>query len=175
MASDPGIPPNSEQLADRLAIQDVLSSHSRGLDRHDSALLQACYWPDAEVDYGAYKGPAHPFAELVIPALDSQYELTCHHLSNTLVEFLGEKALAESCVTAGHLSAGAEQEMLFSGRYLDTLEKRDGRWKILHRQVVMDWSRTHPVQDERGSEAFADLAKGAHGENDPLYTFLQQD
>jgi len=175
MPNHPGTPPDPAQLADRQAIQDVLSSHSRGLDRHDSNLLQSCYWPDAQVDYGAYKGPAHPFAELVIPALDSQYELTRHCLSNTLVEFCGDRALTESCVTAGHLLAGAEQEMLFSGRYLDNLEKRDGSWKILHRRVVMDWSRTHPVQDERASEAFADLAKGAHGKSDPLYAFLQQD
>ena len=68
--------------------------------------------------------------------------------------------------------AGAEEEMLFYGRYLDKLEKRDGRWKILHRQVVVDWSKRIAVQDERESEAFAALAKGAHLGEDPLYPFL---
>lgn len=174
MANDPGTLPDLAQLADRLAIQDILSTHSRGLDRHDSALLKSCYWPEADVDYGAYKGPAHPFAELVIPALDSQYELTRHCLSNTLVEFRGDRALTESSVSAAHLLHGGQQEMLFGGRYLDTLEKREGRWKLLRRQVVMDWSRLNPVVDERDSEAFADLAKGSHGDKDPLHAFLQQ-
>ena len=78
----------------------------------------------------------------------------------------------ESSVDAGHLLPGAKEEMLFSGRYLDTLEKRGGRWKLLHRQVVMDWSRRQQVADERSSDAFAAMAKGAHGTLDPLHAFL---
>ena len=62
--------------------------------------------------------------------------------------------------------------MLFYGRYLDVLEKRQEQWKILHRQVVMDWSKRFSVQDERNDDAYADLAKGAHMDNDPLYPFL---
>ena len=62
--------------------------------------------------------------------------------------------------------------MLFYGRYLDKLEKRAGCWKILHRQVVIDWCKRFPIQDERDSEAFAALARGAHLAIDPLYAFL---
>lgn len=172
MSTATGVPPNPDRVADRLAIQDILSLHSRGLDRLDPQAIASAYWPDAEVDYGSYKGNAHVFAELVTGALQGQYELTRHGLSNTLVEFEDNRALAESCVTAGHLLNGAEQEVFFYGRYLDQLEKRDGQWKLLHRQVVMDWSRRMPVEDERNSEAFADLAKGGHKESDPLYPFL---
>ncbi len=138
----------------------------------DSTAIQCAYWPDAEVDYGRYKGSAHVFAELVVGALGEQYELTRHTLSNTLIVFKGHKAVCETSVNAGHLLRGAEEEMLFYGRYLDTLEKRDGRWKIFHRQVVMDWSKKLPVQDERSTAAFVDLAKGGHRESDPLYMFL---
>jgi hypothetical protein len=172
MTTDTGIVPAPEQVADRLAIADVLNMHSRGLDRLDSAAIQCAYWPDAEVDYGSYKGSAQVFAELVVGALGEQYELTRHTLSNTLIVFKGHKALCETSVNAGHLLQGAQEEMLFYGRYLDTLEKRDGRWKIFHRQVVMDWSKRLPVQDERSTAAFFDLAKGAHLASDPLSTFL---
>jgi hypothetical protein len=172
MTAETGIPPNPEQVADRLAIQDVLNLHSRGLDRLDTAAIQRAYWPDAEVDYGSFKGSAHLFAELVVGALGGTYELTRHSLSNTLVQFSGNTARSESCVHAGHLLAGAAEEMLFYGRYLDKLEKREGRWKMLHRQVVIDWSKRLTVQDERDDEAFADLARGAHRDSDPLYPFL---
>jgi len=174
MTSAIGTPPDAREIADRLAIQDILHCHSRALDRLDAELLKGCYWPQAAVDYGAYKGPAHDFADLVMPALAGQYELTRHCVGNTLVELHGDRALAESLVTAGHLLHGAAEEMLFGGRYLDRLEKRDGRWKLLHRQVVMDWSRRHAVVDERQAEAFADLARGGHGSADPLHPFLQQ-
>ena len=172
MTTEAGIIPNLEQVADRMAIQDVLSIHSRGLDRLDSDAIQSAYWPDAEVDYGSYKGNAHVFAELVVGALDGQYELTRHCLSNTLIAFSKNCALCETNVNAGHLLTGAEEEMLFYGRYLDKLAKRGGRWKILHRQVVIDWSKRITLQDERDGDAFAALAKGAHLDQDPLYPFL---
>jgi hypothetical protein len=155
-----------------MAIQDILYQHSRGLDRMDAGLIKSCYWDDATVDYGAYKGPAHAFADMVVPALAASYELTRHTLGNTLFLFEGEEARTESHVTAQHLVLGGEEEMLFSGRYLDTLCQRGGEWKMLHRQVVMDWSRRMPVADERESDAFADLSKGGHGAADPLYAHL---
>jgi hypothetical protein len=171
--STPGRPYDADGVADRMAIQEVVALHSRGLDRLDKDCLQACYWPDAAVDYGAYKGPAPTFAELVIGALGEAYELTRHCLSNQIIAIENDEARSETCVTAAHLFLGAEKEMLFYGRYLDQLEKRDGAWKIMHRQVVMDWSKEHDVVDQRSDEAFADLAKGAHAGTDPLYPFLQ--
>lgn len=172
MSSDIGKPPEAQEIADRLAIQDILHCHSRGLDRQDSTLLQACYWPDAEVDYGAYKGPARQFVELVLPALQATYELTRHCLVNTTIVVQDELARSESYVNAAHLSLDAQEEMSFAGRYLDRLEKRQGQWKIIHRLVVMDWSLRHRVIDERAAEAFADLAKGGHDDKDPLHAFL---
>lgn len=169
---DMGIPPETAAVADRLAIIDVLLMHSRSLDRMDSTTLQSCYWPEAQVDYGSYKGPAHSFASLVVEALGATYELTRHSISNTLVSLEGASARCESYVNADHLLPGGSQEMSFAGRYLDLLEKRNGQWRMLHRQVVMDWSRTREVEDERSSEAFLQLAKGSQGEQDPLHEFL---
>lgn len=172
MTADPGIPPSVEELANRMAISDVLYSHCRGLDRLDAARLKACYWPEAEVDYGSYKGPAQAFADLVMEALGGAYDLTRHSISNTLIDLQGGTARCESYVNADHLMQGASSEMCFGGRYLDLLERRAGSWKILHRQVVMDWSRTRELVDERDSEALTDLAKGSRDRSDPLYRFL---
>ncbi len=169
---DMGIPLETEDMADKLAIIEVLQLHSRGLDRLDSTLLEHCYWPEAEVDYGSYKGSAQAFAKLVVEALAGAYELTRHSLGNTLVSLEGSSARCESYVNADHLLPGGGQEMCFAGRYLDLLEKRQGQWRMLHRQVVMDWSRTREVEDERDSDAFLQLAKGSHGDQDPLHEFL---
>lgn len=168
-----GETPSAAQMADRFAIQDILNLHSRGLDRVDVEALIESYWPDAEVDYGSFKGAAHDFAQLVLPILGESYELTRHSLSNHSVEFHDSIALSETWVHAGHLLPGAEEELLFYGRYLDKLEKRDGRWKILHRTVVVDWIKRLSVVDERSSDAFSALQRGAHKENDPLYPFLE--
>lgn len=161
-----------EEVSDRMAVLDVLHRHCRGLDRNEPELLKGCYWPESTVDYGSFKGPAHSFADLIGPALAQAYELTRHSISNTLVELSGDTAVAESYVHAGHLFIGGQKEMCFNGRYLDRLERRQGHWCIIHRQVVMDWSRTQNLEDERNSEAFANLAKGRSDRQDPLHPFL---
>ncbi len=160
------------QIADRLAIMDVLHQHCRGLDRGDATLLQSCYWSDAEVDYGSYRGPATAFADLVVQALASSYQLTRHCIGNTLVQRDGDTARCESYVDAAHLSLDGSAEMRFAGRYLDLLQRRDGEWRMLHRQVVVDWCHTAPIEDERDADAFSDLARGRNDTSDPLYPFL---
>lgn len=167
-----GRAPDAQQLADRMAINEVLALHSRGLDRLDADTLKQCYWPDAEVDYGTFKGSAHEFADLVVQALAAAYELTRHCIGNHLITFDGNHARSESTVDAAHLLIGATQEMQFAGRYLDSLEKRDGCWKMQHRLVVMGWSRMVSVVDERNSDAFAPLAKAGHREMDPSHAFF---
>lgn len=166
---------NVAELADRLAIQEVLFMHSRGIDRLDQAAIEAAYWPEAEVAYGAFDGRAHDFAAMVVHALKAGFELTQHTVSNTLITFAADQARSESYVAAYHLLPGAEEEMFFSGRYLDVHEKRGDCWKMLHRRVVMDWSRQWTVTDEREGPAFAGLAKGARLGDDPLYDFLDRD
>ena len=172
MTNNAGEMPTEAAIADRLAIEDTLHKHCRGLDRCDRDLLASCYWPEAEVDYGSYKGPALDFASLVVGALGENYELTRHRISNILIAFDGDTARVESYVCAVHLLQGGEQEMRFEGRYLDTLEIRDGRWAMRYRQVVMDWSDTAAVNDGRDSEAFSALAKGRNNNSDPLYSHL---
>jgi hypothetical protein len=161
-----------ERIADRLAVTDVLHRHSRGLDRSEADLIRDCYWPDAELDYGVYKGPAQAFADLVVEALTANYELTRHAISNTIFSFEGDRARTESYVDANHLFTGGERELRVGSRYLDLLEKRDGSWRMLHRQVVIDWSQESDFPDERESEAFGGFVKGRNNSGDPLHAFL---
>ncbi|MAT95283.1 MAG: hypothetical protein CME59_22150 [Halioglobus sp.] len=174
MSTSTGTLATPAQLADQQAIQAVLASHSRALDRLDADLLKDCYWPEGEVDYGSFKGPAHTFAELVVPVLAQQYELTRHALSNTLFQIGGDTALTETYVHAAHLVHGAGEEVLVYGRYLDRLQRRADCWKLLHRQVIIEWSNRLAVVDERDSDAFRELTRGAQGDKDPLCQFLKQ-
>ena len=162
-----GVVPGAEEIAHRGAISEVLAVHSRGLDRNDAGLLKCAYWPEAEVDYGSFKGSAHQFADLVGPALAAVYELTQHLLGQSVVAIQGSGATTETYVYARHLLRGGSEELSFAGRYLDELELRRGQWKILHRRVVMDWSRRAAVVDEREGEAFGALAKGRCDSDDP--------
>jgi hypothetical protein len=163
--------PDTNECASRLAILEVLQMHSRGLDRCNAEWLKATYWEDAEVDYGSFKGSAHTFADIVVSVLAEQYELTQHFLGPPLFQIRGTEARAETYVTAHHLLRGGQEDLFYSGRYLDVLEERNGYWKLASRTVVMDWSRRLDVADERATAAFADLGKGTHDSLDPIHAF----
>ena len=169
-----GTPPDTGEVAARLAILEILNMHCRGLDRCESAWIKSAYWPDAVVDYGRFKGNAHAFADMVVPVLGQTYEMTQHFLGNTLFSIHGDTAKTESYLTAHHLLEGGGEDLFYSGRYLDVLDRREGRWKLSNRRVVMDWSRRLAVEDERKTEGFVDLAKGTNDGRDPIHAFWPQ-
>lgn len=165
-----GAVPTAAEAADRLAIEDVLATHSRGVDRADEATLKACYWPDATVAYGGFNGDAHAFCTS-LPAGIRAYAGTQHSVTNTQILVDGARAAVESCVTAYHYRSvedGPDTEMTYIGRYLDRFERRDDVWKIAHRQVVMDWNQNADATAILQGPPFEGLARGARMESDPL-------
>jgi hypothetical protein len=54
-----------------------------------------------------------------------------------------DDARVESSFLAFHPHAedGPEKMGIAAGRYLDHFQRRAGKWKILAREVVMDWTR----------------------------------
>jgi len=173
--------PVSSELADRLAIQDVLAVHCRGVDRADEAALKSAYWEDAEVAYGGFEGSAQQFCEL-LPTSITRFAHTQHTISNVLIRFAEPaqdaadqvvmKAAVETYVTAYHYLAeagAADQEMTFLGRYLDRFERRGSYWKIAHRRVLMDWNQNTTSSALWDGPPFDGLARGARAPDDPVY------
>ncbi|MFN4021059.1 MAG: nuclear transport factor 2 family protein [Erythrobacter sp.] len=157
------------EVADRLAIAETLALYCRGIDRCDAQQLAAVFTADALIDYG---NGARPVAE-VIPALMAglgAMRLTQHNISNTVMRIAGETARAETNCVALHLipAPDGEIEVVVGGRYLDTLAKQDGRWRIAARLYVMDWNRTAPSTMALEGGLFDGLQRrGARGGDDP--------
>lgn len=174
MSAETGKVPGPAEVADRLAIMEVLAKHSRGVDRADENVLKSAYWPDATVAYGGFNGNAHAFCER-LPGAIKAWVRTQHTISNTCIELRGERALVETYVTAYHYRAdpnGRDTEMTYLGRYLDTMQKRGDVWKILHRQVVMDWNQNTEATAILEGPPFDGLARGARHPDDPLDRLL---
>jgi hypothetical protein len=174
MTSETGRVPDIAEVADRLAIGDVLAKHSRGVDRADSSVLKSAYWSDAQVEYGGFNGLAHEFCES-LPVGIKRFARTQHSISNTAIEFDGDEARVETYVTAYHyLEVDGDQgtEMTYLGRYLDRMQKRDNVWKIIHRQVVMDWNQNVDTTAVWEGPTFSGLARGDRSPDDPLDILL---
>jgi hypothetical protein len=175
MPREIGQRPDLDEVRSRLAIHEVLVTHSRGLDRADTATLRSAYWPEAEVDYGSFKGAALEFVDMVGPVLQEKYASTQHKISTTTIEIEGAHARTETYVTAHHLFIDAPRELIFHGRYLDRLEERDGVWKVLHRRVVMDWHRIVDVSVDANDEVLSLLTKGRHVSDDASFAHFGTD
>lgn len=177
--TETGAIPSPAELADRSAIEDVIYTHSRGVDRADAAILKSAYWPDAEVAYGSFNGPAHEFCDLLAAGI-RRYRATHHQVSNISARVSAENAVVESYVTAYHYldasetNPGTDTEMTYFGRYVDHMQQRNRVWKLLFRQVVMDWNQNLKTSADFGGPTFAGLARSDRHPNDPLYAMLER-
>ncbi len=158
------------ETADRLAIADVLARYCRGIDRCDATELADVFTPDAHLDYGS---GAAPIAETIAGLMQGlgAMRLTQHVISNTICRVAGHTAKAETSCVATHILPGpdgGEIELVVGGRYLDTLVKQDGIWRIAERLYVMDWNRTQPATMQMAGGLFDGLQRrGGRGGDDP--------
>ena len=135
-----------QQLLDKQDIYELMCRYCRGVDRMDKDLTLSCFWPGA-IDVhvgknGVYHGTVEEF-------LDAEWEswkvftASQHHLCNHLCEVEGDKALAETYQFSLYWKAPGDDPALNwynSNRYIDRFERRDGQWRIVHRELYRSFS-----------------------------------
>jgi ketosteroid isomerase-like protein len=134
-------------LADRQAIHDCLMRYSRGVDRLDRELILSCYHPDAVDDHGVFIGNRDEFADWVIPMHTATHALHQHAIFNVFVDLDGDVAHTESYYMFVGLNRKGTPLAMSGGRYLDRLEKRDGRWAIAARVCIRDWAPLNEIPE----------------------------
>jgi SnoaL-like domain len=167
-----------QQLIDKQSIAEVLYRRARAGDRSDAELAHTCYHPGATERHGEFDGLATDFIDVVSftrPKPNSPIKGMMHLVTNILCEFGdADHAFVESYHVAWcQMTDGTDAEI--GGRYLDKFERRDGRWAIVHRDVIFDWSRMEP---ETGKFWDRHPAKpflfGKRGAEDPLYAYVER-
>lgn len=165
-----------QQLIDRQEITELLYRRARAGDRADLELAHACYHPGATERHGEFDGLATDFIDKVSftrARPDSPIKGMFHLITNVVVEFESDsEAFAESYHVAWvQMTDGTDSSI--GGRYLDRFARRDGRWAIVHRDVIFDWSRIEPETakfwDKHPAKPFL---FGKRGPDDPLYAYV---
>lgn len=162
----------NSKAEDIVAIEAIPHAFARALDRRDADAIRACFHPDGIDDHGMFKGTVDEFVPWVLNEL-ARYERTQHMISTQTIKINGTKAGCESYFYSHHVLAGPEGplQMRVSGRYLDTMEKRDGVWRIMLRNFVVDWTDVSPLQ-EVPSEDGVTIWQGRADAEDPSYAFF---
>lgn len=164
-----------QQLLDKQAIAEVLYRRARAGDRGDADLAHACYHPGATERHGTFDGEAAHFIDVVSftrPKPGSPIRGMHHVVTNILCDFDDE---AHAFVESYHVAwcqMTDSTDAAIGGRYLDRFEKRDGRWAIVHRDVIFDWSRVEPETEKFWDKHPAlPFLFGKRGGDDPLYAY----
>ena len=134
-------------LQDRQAIHDCMMTYSRMIDRLDRELLISVYHHDAIDDHGVFVGSREEFADWAI-AMHRRTHLSHQHCQfNSTCDLDGDVAHTETYyMFVGMNQRGAPLGMS-GGRYIDRLEKRDGRWAIATRICIRDWAPLDAIPD----------------------------
>jgi hypothetical protein len=159
-------------LIARAEITDVLTGYVHGADRNDWELVRRCYHADATDDHGLYSGGVDGLIAF-LTELAATLTATSHQLGPPHIHLEGDIAKVETYCLGCYERLGPDGEMwsIAQGlRYLDRFERRDGRWAIAKRVVVLDWERV--LNPGRPSKPAATWQRGGRGSADPSYAFF---
>ena len=164
-----------QQLLDKQDIMEVVGGrYSRALDWLDLDQLKTCFWQDGWVDYGFFEGNAHEWCDAVMP-IEAGSLHRFHYCFNIRVVVNGDRADAESNSIAGGRREDEKGEMtqsFFGSRYLDTLERRQGEWRILERRTLLEFAQVLPAGGAPGDGLEGlELVSGL-GPDHPLYRVM---
>jgi hypothetical protein len=159
--------------ADKIALQDLVQSYSRGVDRRDFALLRTLYHEDAIEEHGEmFSGPASAYIDW-LPGVLAKNETTAHYVVNTLFEIDGDRAEGETYKINYHRSLPPDSvETITGSRSHDRFERRQGVWRFTYRAIVLDWSTVRPVDPEAYKQFAAGSPPGKPDATDLSYARL---
>lgn len=131
---------------DKQEIRDIVEGWAVWRDAGEWDRFATVWHDDAWMMTTWSKSPATEFMARSRAVFERGIEVM-HTLGGTVVDVAGARAVAET--KAEILQRGEVHDVLVDvqckGRFIDALEKRDGRWGIVFRQPVYDLDRMTPV------------------------------
>ncbi|GAB3079813.1 hypothetical protein GCM10027053_50270 [Intrasporangium mesophilum] len=138
-------------LLDEREIRLVLYRRARATDSRDLEGALACYHEDSTEDHEGFDGPVREYLATASPVFvgQSPVDVNFHLIGNTDISIDGDDAHCESYFICALTATenGTSRDYLNAGRYLDHFTRRDGVWRIQHRQCVYEWSHGADVTD----------------------------
>ena len=130
-------------VADRIAIQDVMSNYAAGVDERDLKRYRRCFADDVVIvgfGEGITEG-ADQWVSDVIGKLEV-FGATQHMLGPVYAEIAGDHADVRTDVQALHYMANdPETTLTLWATYVTEMKRIDGNWKISRHELVRRGTR----------------------------------
>ncbi len=126
------------ELADRIAIDDLLIRYSTATDTRDWSLLDTCFTRDAHLDYTASGGIEGSYPEVRgwLERALAPFAVTVHYVTNSAVELDGDRATARTALynPMGFKNPDGSLHVFTIGAYyVDELVRTADGWRIAKR------------------------------------------
>jgi hypothetical protein len=140
---------SGEQLADRLAIRELVDAYAYCADRRDAGGQMALFTEDTDFQVYMDIGSPTPTQHLkgraaLAPVFDelNAYEATVHFNGQSTTVLDGDRAEGVAYCLAHHVKVeGSERSLMIAAiRYLDTYVKDDGVRYFSQRKLMVDWT-----------------------------------
>jgi SnoaL-like domain len=139
---------NPHELADRLAIRELIDSYAHCADRRDVEGQMSLFTADTEFMVYTNSRDAAPTQvihgrEELRPVFENlrSYEATTHFNGQSTVSWAQDSATGVTYCLAHHVkAAGARKSLMIASiRYLDSFVRLDRLWYFRQRKLMVDW------------------------------------
>jgi hypothetical protein len=143
-----------QELWDRDAIRDCVARYCRGVDRFDKAMILSAFHPDALDEHGKFVGNPQEFVDWALDQHGRSHLSHQHCMLNHRCEIDGDTAHAETYFMFVSMNRQGKPLTMGGGRYVDRMERRDGRWAIAARVCLRDWAMLDEAPDMSDLSSF---------------------
>jgi SnoaL-like domain len=136
----------SEAAADRQAIRELIENWVLWRDAGDWDRFRTVWHPDGRMMATWFQGPAEDFIRASREGFARGVSIL-HFLGGMSADLAGDRAIAQTKMTISQrgLVHDVLCDVVCTGRFYDFLERRDGRWGVVLRQLIYEKDRMDPV------------------------------
>jgi hypothetical protein len=139
------------EIFDRIAIRQLIDDWVVYSDAGDWDRFRSVWHDDGHMMATWTQGSADEFVEMRRKAFNSGTMGILHFLGAHSAEIAGSRAVAQTKMQILQRAPveGVLCDVVCTGRFYDFLEKRNGRWGLVHRQPIYEKDRLDPVTTDR--------------------------
>jgi 3-phenylpropionate/cinnamic acid dioxygenase small subunit len=135
------------EVADRLAIQDLIARYADLIDRRDFSGLDALFTDDARIDFSTFNGPVGNLADTKAFLASSLplFDRSQHMMGLPLIEIDGDTARARTSCNNPMVSTrpdGTTSVWLIGLWYDDELRRSSDGWRFSARTQIRSYTIT---------------------------------
>ncbi|MCW1383911.1 nuclear transport factor 2 family protein [Novosphingobium sp. KCTC 2891] len=154
-----------DQMVARARLQDLVADYAGSMDWIDWDLLDRVFWPEAQFDFGMFKGDYAAYRNFA-RMLEEPYSRRLHMFGIPMIRIEGDRARVDagSLITCRTDDPAPGIDDTFWGRYVFEAEQRGGEWRFSRLTYLLNLAERveRKVDDRAGPMNFSEGLSPRH-------------